>query len=148
MAIIISIALFEKVFIVWELILLVDVGIEIRAIIISIMIFLFFFVFLFSFGDIDAVYINRVIIPDEKVRIVTKAIHLDMVILKMAKVLIKDKHKTEIDKKIGFKFLINFAVNNDASIRISCDSFDLQNQCSLNYKEFFFSYFCFFLVLV
>jgi len=44
-------------------------------------IFLVFFIFLSSFGAIDAVYINRVIIPDENVMITTKDNHLDMVTL-------------------------------------------------------------------
>jgi len=58
-----------------------------RGIVVSIringimIIFLVFFIFLSSFGAIDAVYINRVIIPDENVMITTKDNHLDMVTL-------------------------------------------------------------------
>jgi hypothetical protein len=38
--------------------------------------YFFFFVLFVSFAARDAVYMNRVIIPDEKVRIITSGIHL------------------------------------------------------------------------
>jgi len=37
----------------------------------------FFLIFVFSFGDIDVVYINSVIIPDENVMITMNGSHLD-----------------------------------------------------------------------
>lgn len=49
-----------------------------------------FLIFLSSFGAIDAVYINRVIIPDENVIITMKDNHLDMVVLNRMKVIIID----------------------------------------------------------
>lgn len=68
------------------------------------------FCFLFSFADIEAVYMNKVIIPDEKVRIVTNAIHLVIVLLKMTDVENKDRTKIEIARKIGFNLFINLMV--------------------------------------
>ena len=48
---------------------------------INIIILFIFLFFVVSFGDNDAVYINKVIIPEENVRIITKAIQLERVIL-------------------------------------------------------------------
>jgi hypothetical protein len=38
----------------------------------------FFLIFVFSLDDIDAVYMNSVIIPDENVMIITNGSHLDV----------------------------------------------------------------------
>lgn len=73
---------------------------------------------------------KSVIIPEEKVRIVTKAIHLVMVLLKMAVVVNKEIIITEIDKKIGFILFKVFIESMVEIVIIFLISFELQNQGS------------------
>lgn len=66
----------------------------------------FFLILFFSFEDIEAVYINSVIIPDEKVKINTNAIQLEVVFLKIAEAARIEIIKMLIARKIGFFVLI------------------------------------------
>jgi len=68
----------------------------------------FFFSLLFSFGVMEAVYINKVIIPDENVRITTKAIHLEIVTLKVSRDTRMEVTRIRIAMCIGFVFFYVF----------------------------------------
>lgn len=77
-----------------------------------------FFVLVFSFAVIEVVYINSVIIPEEKVRIVTKAIHLEFVVLNTEIVIKIDKTRIEIETNIGFKVRRDFIEKIEMSIDV------------------------------
>lgn len=69
-----------------------------------------FFVLDFSLAVIDAVYMNRVIIPDENVRIRTMDIHLLVTILYINMDLANEITKIIIDMCIGFFIFMVFVV--------------------------------------
>lgn len=122
----------ENIFNVWSPFSWLICGIN-KAIAINIEIFFSFFVLLISFDTRDAVYINRVIIPEANVRIVMKETHLVNVDLNMTVVARRERKRIDSDVVIGFMF---FLVVNDTStitVAIFLCSFGLQNQCSLNF---------------
>jgi hypothetical protein len=91
-----------------------------------------FLFFLISFGAKDAVYMNRVIIPDEKVRIVTNEIHLVVEFLNSRVVDMIDIVRIKIARLIGFVFLVPMIMMIAISeVMVLYFAFDLQNQCSV-----------------
>jgi hypothetical protein len=106
-----------------------------------------FLFFVFSFADIEAVYINNVIIPDEKVSNKTNAIQLEFVLLNIVNALMIEITRTEMATKIGFMAFIDLIVIADAITMISFLTFDLQNQCSVELLGIFFCVFLFFFSL-
>ncbi len=69
-----------------------------------------FFVLFFSFGVMAVVYINKVIMPDENVRIITKEIHLERVDLNTRVAPMMETNRIEIANVIGFIDVIVFFV--------------------------------------
>jgi hypothetical protein len=64
----------------------------------------FFLFFLISLDAKDEVYMNSVIIPDEKVRIVTNGTHLVIVVLNRVMAVMRDNARIVIAILIGFMF--------------------------------------------
>jgi hypothetical protein len=121
-AIMIIIVLFENVFIVSVLFLFDFMGVFVKVrILINIRIIIVFllFVFIFSFDDKDAVYMNKVIIPEENVKIVTNAIHLDIELLNSVIVITMDPIRIEIAMNTGFIKSTIFIANKGKSVSIS-----------------------------
>jgi len=106
---------------------------------------LFFFIFIISFADKDAVYINSVIIPEEKVKITTNAIHLEIVYLNTITDEIIEIIKIQMAIKIGFMFFFIVVDRIIVEIKISFISFDLQNQCFIKLSGILISCVLFFI---
>jgi hypothetical protein len=122
----------EKFFILCFIVFVLFAGIAITIITIDrgITLFLFLF-FVFSFDLNEAVYMNRVIIPDENVRMVTNATHLLMVVLNNIDAITSEVARIIIAIVSGFVLLLIFVAIATANIDIiSLSPFDLQNQCS------------------
>lgn len=89
-----------------------------------------FFVLFFSLGDIAAVYINNVIIPEENVRMVTSASHLDITTLKIPIAVMIEIANSSVAIAIGFNVVTIIIAITKGAIDIFLFTFDLQNQCS------------------
>jgi hypothetical protein len=89
-----------------------------------------FFSWGFSLAVIEEVYINKVIIPEEKVRMRTKESQLLKILLYSIRETPRDSTRTIIDINRGLFVVMVFAVNRVIRILIFHNSFDLQNQCS------------------
>jgi hypothetical protein len=145
--IIINIVFFENVFIVSFISFEKVVGSKTDTNNSSIIIILVLSFFVFSFEAIVVVYIKRVIIPEEKVKIIVKGSQLLVVFLYTMKALPMDKMRIKIARNIGLFIFIDFIVVKIIILDIFLYLFDLQNQCLKNLWEFLFVFFCFFFVV-
>jgi hypothetical protein len=122
----------EKVFILCFVDFILFVGIIRDAITIIISgVVLPFLVFIFSLDVSEAVYINSVIIPEEKVSVVTNDSHLVRVILYIRIAVAKEMVRIVIAIYMGLVFFLIFAVRIIIAIdMIPLGTLDLQNQSS------------------
>jgi len=74
---------------------------------------------------------NRVIIPEENVRMITNGSHLVILSLKIRVAVIIDKAMVVMERLIGFRVFIVAMIRAQVAVRIFqwFITFDLQNQC-------------------